>query len=99
MAKKQSKNEKRLADLRAQIRQHDHNYYVLDKPVITDFEYDGLFAELLKLEADNPNLVTNDSPSQRVGGGTLEAFEKAAHRSPMLSLQNSYSPEDILAFD
>lgn len=85
--------------LRQLISQYDHQYYVLDKPLISDFEYDQLFAELQRLEAENPSLLTDDSPTQRVSGSPLPAFEKATHRLPMLSLQNSYSPEDILEFD
>lgn len=89
----------RIQELRNQIRQHDYQYHVLDQPVITDREYDLLFAELLKLERENPEFVTPDSPTQRVGSTPLEAFEKIRHRQPMLSLQNSYSPEDIRDFD
>jgi DNA ligase (NAD+) len=86
-------------ELRKIIAGHDYNYYVLDKPVITDYEYDQLYSELQKLESDYPELVTPDSPTQRVGGAPLEAFEKGKHRQPMLSLQNSYSVDDIVAFD
>ncbi|MCB0384535.1 MAG: NAD-dependent DNA ligase LigA [Bdellovibrionales bacterium] len=89
---------KRLVVLRSQIQTHDHAYYVLDQPEITDFEYDQLFQELLDIESQFPDLVTPDSPSQRVGGVPLEKFEKREHRLPMLSLQNSYSPDDIKAF-
>lgn len=90
---------KRIQDLRNQIAEHDFNYYMLDKPVITDYEYDQLFQELVELERQRPDLVTSDSPTQRVGAHVLSAFEKAPHRLPMLSLQNSYSPDDIMAFD
>lgn len=89
----------RLEDLRRQIRAHDYQYYVLDRPVISDLDYDRLYAELLELERTHPELVTADSPSQRVGGEPLQAFEKIKHRKPMLSLANSYSPEDIADFD
>lgn len=89
----------KLEKLREEIRRHDHLYHVLDKPEITDREYDALFSELLTLEQSNPELVTPDSPSQRVGGAVLEEFVKVAHRQPMLSLQNSYSIEDIDAFE
>lgn len=80
------------------IQQHDYNYYVLDKPSITDLEYDRLFAQLSQLEAEHPGLVQVDSPTQRVSGKAMDAFEKQAHRIPMLSLSNSYSPEDITDF-
>ena len=93
------KAEKRIAKLREEIRHHDHQYHALDKPEITDREYDKLFSELLELEQSHPDLVTHDSPSQRVGGAVLEEFVKVAHRQPMLSLQNSYSVDDIDAFE
>lgn len=92
-------SKKRHEELKKIISEHDYHYHVLDKPVITDFEYDQLFSELLKLEAAEPNLDKSDSPSQRVGSVPLAAFEKVAHRKPMLSLANSYSTNDILAFD
>lgn len=89
----------RHGELKSLIQHHDHLYHVLDRPEITDQEYDRLFSELLKLESTNPDLDISDSPSQRAGGAPLDLFEKVAHRRPMLSLQNSYSPEDILEFD
>lgn len=89
----------RHEELKKEIQRHDHSYYVLDQPTITDFEYDKLFAELLDLEKNNPDLDIVDSPSQRVGGAVLDSFQKANHRLPMLSLANSYSPEDIIDFD
>lgn len=89
----------RYNDLKAKIREHDYNYYVLDRPVITDFEYDQLYAELLKMEKEHPELVTADSPSQRVGGAPLSEFEKAPHRRPMLSLANTYSVDEVREFD
>lgn len=90
---------KRHEELKKIITEHDYNYYVLDRPTITDYEYDMLFSELLRLEKSTKGLDLSDSPSQRVGGTPLDAFEKAPHRQPMLSLANSYSPEDILEFD
>ncbi len=90
---------KKLETLKTEIRHHDHQYYVLDRPSISDQDYDRLFQELLDIEQAFPALVTPDSPSQRVGGAPIDAFEKAPHRQPMLSLSNSYSPEDIGAFD
>ncbi len=89
----------RAAELRKLIEGHDYRYYVLDQPSISDFEYDKLFAELQKIELEHPKLVTATSPTQRVSGKALDSFQKAAHRTPMISLQNSYSPEDIMAFD
>lgn len=89
----------RVQSLREEIRQHDYHYFVEDRPIISDQDYDALFRELRELEEAHPELVTPDSPTQRIGAQPLEAFEKARHRQPMLSLQNSYSPEDILAFD
>lgn len=88
----------RLNELKELINKYDYEYYVLDRPTISDYQYDQLFTELLKLEADHPEWVTPDSPSQRVGGEALDQFQKAQHRLPMLSLQNSYSEEDIIAF-
>src|SRR6185312_946191 len=85
--------------LKETLQQHDYLYYVLDRPEISDFEYDKIFAELQKLEAENDFLDLSDSPSQRVGGKALDAFKKMNHRTPMLSLANSYSPEDINDFD
>ena len=91
--------EKKHQKLKELIRHHDHNYYVLDRPQITDFEYDTIFAELLALEATHPELTRDDSPSQRVGGAPLDIFKKVPHRHQMLSLANSYSPEDLFEFD
>lgn len=96
---KSSGNRKRLNQLKQQLREHDYNYYVLDRPIISDYEYDQLFSELQELEAKHPDWVTPDSPSQRVGGQALDEFEKVPHRKPMLSLSNSYSVEDIREFD
>lgn len=92
-------SKKRHAELKKIISEHDHSYHVLDKPTITDYEYDQLFNELLALEKTEKDLDLSDSPSQRVGGTVLEGFIKAQHRLPMLSLANSYSPEDIFEFD
>ena len=89
----------RIEDLKRVIRGHDYNYYVLDQPTITDRQYDLLYSELKDLEMQHPDLVAPDSPTQRVPGVALDVFEKKQHRLPMLSLQNSYSPEDIQAFD
>jgi DNA ligase (NAD+) len=92
-------SKKRHEELKKLIRHHDYLYYVLDRPELTDYEYDRLFQELLDLEAKEDGLDLSDSPSQRVGGGLIDAFPKRPHRIPMLSLSNSYSPEDIFEFD
>lgn len=92
------KEQKRLEELKKEIRHHDHLYHVLDQPEITDFEYDKLFKELLEIEKKHPDLVTMDSPSQRVGSAPLSQFEKAGHRTPMLSLSNTYNTEEIFEF-
>jgi len=80
----------RLRQLRDLICQHDHYYYHLDNPEISDYEYDALFDELLRLEKQYPKLVDPNSPSQRVPGKALSYFEKANHKKNMLSLQNTY---------
>jgi len=80
--------QKRIKELRDQLNLHAHQYYVLDNPLISDSEYDRLFQELLDLEAEYPELVTFDSPSQRVGGQPLTEFEQVEHTFPMLSLDN-----------
>ncbi len=85
--------------LREQIEAHNYAYHVLDKPAISDREFDKLFEELLKLEKEHPELRSPDSPTMKVGGVVLDAFVKKEHRTPMLSLQNSYSEEEIVAFD
>ena len=89
----------RHEELKSIIRHHDYLYHVLDRPEIQDKAYDQLFEELLRIEAENPNLDRSDSPSQRAGATPLEVFQKVPHRLPMLSLQNSYSPEDLLDFE
>ncbi|OGS17726.1 MAG: hypothetical protein A2219_02375 [Elusimicrobia bacterium RIFOXYA2_FULL_50_26] len=81
--------------LRAEIRHHDHLYYVLDRPEITDFEYDKLLKRLAGLEREHPELVTPDSPTQRVGGAPSPTFAQVTHRVPMLSLDNTYSENEM----
>ncbi|MEP7354412.1 MAG: NAD-dependent DNA ligase LigA [Acidobacteriota bacterium] len=85
--------------LRQTLRHHEHLYYVLDSPSITDGEYDALVHELQALEAAHPDLITPDSPTQRVGGSPREGFVKARHSSPMLSLDNALNEEELRAFD
>jgi DNA ligase (NAD+) len=89
----------RAAQLRAQIAQHDYRYYVLDDPLIADVEYDRLMQELRALEAAHPELVTSDSPTQRVAGTASDAFGEVVHQVPMLSLDNAFSEDDLRAFD
>ncbi|NWG86884.1 MAG: NAD-dependent DNA ligase LigA [Hydrogenophilaceae bacterium] len=89
----------RLNKLRAEIEHHNYCYYVLDNPEIPDAEFDRLMRELQALEAAHPELVTPDSPTQRVGAAPLKAFAEVAHAVPMLSLNNAFSEEDVIAFD
>lgn len=89
----------RAAELRAELRHHEHLYYVLDSPSITDAAYDALMNELKRIEAEHPELLTADSPTQRVGGKPAEGFKKAAHSRPMLSLDNAYNAEELAAWD
>ena len=88
----------RAAELREELRAHDHRYYVLDDPQVGDDEYDALLDELHALEAQHPELVTPDSPTQRVGGRPLEKFEHVEHLQPMLSLANARSEEELRAW-
>jgi DNA ligase (NAD+) len=89
----------RAATLRADIRRHEHAYYVLDAPEIADAEFDALLKELQAIEAEHPELITPDSPTQRVAGAILEGLPTARHRVPMLSLDNAYDEADARAFD
>ena len=89
---------RRILQLREQIRYHEHRYYVLDAPEISDAGYDALFRELRGLEQQHPELVTPDSPSQRVGGKPREGFVQVAHTSPMLSLDNALNETELAAF-
>ncbi len=88
-----------LTPLRETIRRHEHLYYVLDQPEISDAEYDALIARLKEIENEHPELVTADSPTQRVGGSPREGFVKAPHRSPMRSLDNAFDEEALRDFD
>ena len=89
---------KKMEDLRAQIRRHEHLYYVLDMPEISDAEYDELVANLRKLEAEYPELITPDSPTIRVGGQAAPSFKEVKHITPLLSLGNVFSPEEVRDF-
>ena len=88
-----------IQDLRDQLNDHNYRYYVLDDPLISDSEYDQLFRELQKLEIDNPNLITEDSPTHRVGAEPLSSFGSWTHRMPMLSLANAMNEDELAAFD
>jgi DNA ligase (NAD+) len=91
--------ESRLEDLRRQIRLHEERYYVLNDPLISDAEFDHLVKALEALEAEHPELITPDSPTQRVAGRPVEGFETAEHAEPMLSLDNAYSEAELREFD
>src|SRR5580704_10747758 len=89
----------KIESLREKIRHHEYLYYVLDDPQLSDAEFDKLMRGLKDLEAENPSLITLDSPTQRVGGKPREGFVKVAHSSPMLSLDNTYSEEELRAWE
>lgn len=89
----------RIEKLRDEIRKHEYQYYVLDDPLISDLEFDRLMQDLLRLEAEHPELVTPDSPSQRVGGAAREGLATVVHRIPLLSLDNAFSFDDLRAFE
>lgn len=91
--------EKRIETLRDKIRHHEYRYYVIDDPEISDAEFDQLMIQLKKLEDEHPKLITPDSPTQRVGGKPREGVVKAAHSSPMLSLDNTYNVEDLRGWE
>ena len=88
----------RLKNLKKTIQEHDHAYYLLDDPLISDHEYDSLFQELKKIESENPHLITPDSPTQRVGGRPLDEFKQITHKKPMLSLGNAFGNDELNAF-
>lgn len=88
----------RIKELRDEIERHNYNYYVLDNPIISDAEYDRLMRELLELESRYPDLITPDSPSQKVGGAVKDEFKKFVHPEPMLSLSNVYSIDEFIEF-
>jgi len=88
----------RVEWLRKEIRKHNYHYYVLNAPLISDYEYDQLLRELQALEAEYPGLVTPDSPTQRIGAEPVEAFERVPHPAPMLSLSNAYNDEEVRAW-
>jgi DNA ligase (NAD+) len=89
----------RLEELRRQIRHYEERYYVHQDSELSDAEFDALMRELQALERDHPDLVTSDSPSQRVGGRSAEGFASVRHAEPMLSLDNAYNEDELRAFD
>src|ERR1700676_3341242 len=91
--------EKEIERLREEIRRHEYLYNVLDDPEISDAAFDRMMNQLKKLEAENPKLVTPDSPTQRVGGAPREGFTEVRHKIPMGSLDNAFSFEELRAFD
>src|SRR5262249_35149539 len=90
---------KKIEALREEIRHHEYRYFVLDDPEISDQKFDQLTAQLKQLEAEHPDLITPDSPTQRVGGKPREGFVKARHSSPMLSLDNTYNEDELRAWE
>src|SRR5215831_713353 len=94
-----SSPEERLRELRAAIRHHEECYYIRNAPEISDEQFDALLHELERLEAEHPDLVTADSPTQRVAGHPVEGFPTVQHLVPMLSLDNAYSEDELRAFD
>ncbi|MGB9591889.1 MAG: DNA ligase LigA-related protein, partial [Candidatus Kryptoniota bacterium] len=89
----------RAEELREEIRKHDYNYYVLAQPTISDYEYDMLMKELSDLEKEYPEIVTPDSPTQRVSGEPTKEFPQVLHSIPMLSLANTYNEAELRDFD
>src|SRR5215212_4935781 len=99
VTKKLLKEPGSINDLRDVLRFHEHRYYVLDEPLISDFEYDQLYKNLEKIEAETPELITPDSPTQRIGNSLNKEFVTVPHLVPMLSLENSYNAEDLIEWD
>ena len=94
-----SKVKKRIDELRELIREHEYKYYILAQPIISDYDFDLLLKELEKLESENPDLITPDSPTQRVGKDLTKEFKPVVHSVPMLSLSNTYNEEEVYNFD
>src|SRR5262245_27117776 len=89
----------RAAELRRQINHHNRKYYVDAAPEISDREFDRLLEELQRIENAHPELITSDSPTQRVGGAPIDEFRTVRHRVPMLSIDNTYSPDEVREWD
>jgi len=96
---KQSEAKERIEKLKREIDEHNHNYYVLNNPVISDFEFDLLLHELEAIEKKFPEFATVDSPTRRVGSDLVREFRQYEHKYPMLSLGNTYSDEELLEFN
>ena len=90
--------ETKIQDLRKKLNDHNYHYYVLNDPIISDSEYDELLRLLQDIEQKNPNLVTDDSPTQRVGAPPLDSFESVEHRIPMLSLENAMDSDELISY-
>src|SRR6478752_7513769 len=99
LIKKKDIGAKDLGSLRDALRFHEYRYYILNDPLISDFEYDQLYKSLEKIETENPKLITADSPTQRVAKGLTKDFPTVQHLVPMLSLDNSYNSDDLVDFD
>lgn len=89
---------KRIRELREQVEHHNYRYYVLDDPEVSDARYDQLLVELKRLESEHPDLVTVDSPTQRVGAQPVREFGEIVHAVPMLSLDNAFADQDVIDF-
>ena len=96
---KKTDAKKEIEQLKEQIREHNYLYYVENNPKISDYEFDQLLKRLEFLESKYPSLITSDSPTQRVGGQILEGFSTITHQTPMLSLANTYNPDELREFD
>ena len=90
--------QERILELRAQLHKHNYNYYVLNTPAISDFEFDELLRELQQLEDEHPEMYDSSSPTQRVGSDITKEFNQVTHKYPMLSLGNTYSKEEVADF-
>lgn len=99
MSHNKSEIEKRVAELRATLDNYNYQYYVLDHPTVPDAEYDRLLRELQQIETEHPELVSTDSPTQRVGAKPDNGFEEVTHELPMLSLDNAMTDEELVSFD
>src|SRR5271169_5552498 len=96
---KSSPTAKRIEKLREELRRHEYLYYVQDEPEISDVKFDRMLEDLKRLEAEHPQLITPDSPTQRVGGSPRKGFETRQHSPAMMSLDNTYSTEELADFD
>ena len=98
-AEKSPLDQKDLDKLRSVLRFHEYRYYIVNDPLVSDFEYDSLYKQLEKIETDHPELVSTDSPTQRVAKGLTRDFPTVQHLVPMLSLENSYNADDLVDWD